>query len=84
MPENLDKYGIPNLQKALIKPDELWPYDERRKSDEYYQDLPKNVSLRRIISSMVCGAILNGRLRLSPGLIVSLLQISANDNVIGI
>ncbi|MCC5645791.1 hypothetical protein LC607_23195 [Nostoc sp. CHAB 5824] len=23
MPESLDKYGIPNLQKALIEPDEL-------------------------------------------------------------
>jgi hypothetical protein len=33
------------LHKALIEPDELWPYDERRKSDEYYQDLPKNVAL---------------------------------------
>ena len=45
IPSNLGKHGIPVLQKVDLKPDELCPYDERRKSDEYDKDLPKNVAI---------------------------------------
>ncbi len=43
--DDLGKYGIPSIPRVDIESDELWPYDERRKSDEYEHDLPKNVAI---------------------------------------